>query len=132
MPDAANPAPLALTPEIVTFTFPVFVMVTFCDDVVPSLTLPNDTLFVLALSVFVATLPVPDRLMVSGELGALLVKAIEPEKLPVVVGVNSALKLADLPGWITSGVEMFALNPDAPPVTLIHEIVSAAFPGFEI
>jgi hypothetical protein len=38
---------------------------------------------------------VPVRLIVSGEFGALLTRKIDPETLPVEVGVNVALKLAD-------------------------------------
>jgi hypothetical protein len=66
--------------------------------VVPSFTLPKARLELLALSVRVVTEPVPVKLIVSGEFGALLTRDIDPEKLPVALGVNVALKLADWPG----------------------------------
>lgn len=97
-PETPKPVPVAPTPEIVTFEFPVFVTVTFCEAFVPSFTLPKLTLEVLALNVRVATVPVPVKLIVSGEFGALLTRAIDPETLPEELGVNVALKLADLPG----------------------------------
>lgn len=97
-PEALKPVPVAPTLEIVTFEFPVFVSVTFCEAFVPSLTLPKLRLEVLAPSVRVATTPAPVKLIVSGEFGALLTREIDPEKVPVELGVNVALKLADLPG----------------------------------
>jgi len=97
-PETLKPVPAAPTLEIVTFEFPVFVSVTFCEALVPSFTLPKLTLELLALNVRVATVPVPVKLIVSGEFGALLTREIDPETLPEELGVNVALKLADLPG----------------------------------
>jgi hypothetical protein len=97
-PETLKPVPVAPTLEIVTFEFPVFVSVTFCEELVPSFTLPKLTLKVLALSVRVVTTPAPVKLIVSGEFGALLTRKIDPAKVPVELGVNVTLKLADLPG----------------------------------
>jgi|ERR1700746_3134564 len=48
-PVALKPAPVALTPEIITFEFPVLVRVTFTDALLPSLTLLKLKLEGLAL-----------------------------------------------------------------------------------
>ena len=48
-PVALKPAPVAVTPEIITFEFPVFVSVTFTDALLPSLTLLKLKLEGLAL-----------------------------------------------------------------------------------
>jgi len=48
-PVALKPAPVAVTPEIITFEFPVFVSVTFTDALLPSLTLLKLKLDGLAL-----------------------------------------------------------------------------------
>jgi hypothetical protein len=97
-PETPKPVPAAPTLEIVTLEFPVFVSVMLCEATVPSFTLPKLTLEELALSDRVATVPVPVKLSVSGEFGALLTREIDPETLPEELGVNVALKLADLPG----------------------------------
>jgi hypothetical protein len=94
-PEAPNPVPATLTFEMVTFEFPVFVSVTVLEVWLPSFTFPKLRLELLALSVRVTAAPVPVRLIVSGEFGALLTRKIDAETLPVEVGVNVALKLAD-------------------------------------
>ena len=43
-PDKLKPVPLTATLETVTFTFPVFVNVTFCETVLPAVTVPKLTL----------------------------------------------------------------------------------------
>jgi hypothetical protein len=48
-PEALKPAPVAVTPEIITFEFPVFVSVTFTNALLPSLTLLKLKLDGLAL-----------------------------------------------------------------------------------
>jgi len=48
-PVALKPVPVAVTPEIITFEFPVFVSVTFTDALLPSLTLLKLKLDGLAL-----------------------------------------------------------------------------------
>ena len=48
-PVALKPVPVAVTPEIMTFEFPVFVSVTFTDALLPSLTLLKLKLDGLAL-----------------------------------------------------------------------------------
>jgi hypothetical protein len=97
-PEPVKPVPVTIALEIVTFELPVFVSVTIWETVVPSFTLPKVRLELLALSVRVVTEPVPVKSIASGEFGALLTREIDPEKLPVAVGVNVALKLADWPG----------------------------------
>lgn len=97
MPLTLNPDPLEVTLVIVSVTFPVFVSVTTCLPLLPTLTLPKVTLEGLALSDGVAVVPVPVKEIVSGELGALLMREIDPETLPVEEGVKTALKVAELP-----------------------------------
>ena len=71
-PLALKPAPEAVALEIVIFEFPVFVSVTFSDDLLPSLTLLKFKLDGFALKSWVAVWPVPLRAIEIGEFGALL------------------------------------------------------------
>jgi hypothetical protein len=91
------PAPEGVTAETVRAVFPEFERVMFCEALLPTLTLPKVTLEGLAFSDAVAVVPVPVKEIVSGELGALLMREIDPETLPAEVGVKTALKAAELP-----------------------------------
>jgi hypothetical protein len=115
-PDVPNPAPVTLTAETVTFAFPVFVIVTLCELLVSSLTLPKAKLDGLALSVIAEAAPAPVNEIVKGELGALLNSEIDPEKFVAELGVNTALKLADLPAAIVNGVERPVVLKPFPPM----------------
>jgi hypothetical protein len=115
---------------MVTLEFPLLVNVTFCELLLPVFTFPKLRLAGLATKRCVAAIPVPVRLIPSGELGALLTKEIEPVELVAAVGVKTALKLALLPGAMVNGV----VNPvklKPLPVTLAWETVRLALPLFD-
>jgi hypothetical protein len=75
-----------------------------CDFVCPSFTLPYAKLAGVTLNPACATVPVPVRETVVGELGALLAIVMVPGRLPAVVGANVALKVALAPAAIVLGV----------------------------
>lgn len=128
-PPAENPAPVVVTPEIVILEFPVFVSVTFCELLAPTLMLGNVTLDGLAVSVNVAATPVPDSGIESGEFGALLEMEMEPLAEPAVVGSKATLNVRFCPAlMVTEGVSPVMLKPA--PVTVAAEIVSVELPPF--
>src|SRR5437899_8426654 len=90
-PLALKPAPVTVTPEIVTFEFPVLVSVTGNPLLPPTFTLPKLRLVGLAVSRNVAAIPVPLRAMASGDPGALLVIETLPLAPPVVAGEYAAV-----------------------------------------
>ena len=125
-----KPAPVALTLEIVTLAFPVFVRAMLSELVVPSFTFPKFKLVGLAPSSTLVATPVPPNAIVSGEVGALLTSVTDPETPPEVDGVKTVLNVAVFPGATVSG----ALNPEVlkpVPVTAACEIVRLALPPFE-
>jgi hypothetical protein len=129
-PLALNPAPVTPTLEIVTFEFPLFVSVTVCDVLVPSVTFPKLTVVGLAPSNFVAATPVPLSGIVNGELDPLLVREMDPLTLPAEVGANATLNEVLPPAAIVVGVESpLMLNPV--PEALAAEIVTLAVPEFD-
>src|SRR5260370_22762047 len=102
-PLALKPAPVTVTPEMVTLEFPLLVSVTGNPLLPPTFTLPKLRLVGLAPSRKVATTPVPLRAMARGEPGALLTSDTEPVTLPAAVGVNPALNVALAPAAIVCG-----------------------------
>ena len=88
-----KPVPVAVMAEIVALAFPELVSVTVCWPLLPTETLPNDTLAGLAPSVALVATPVPVRVRVCGELGALSVKLMLPCAAPAAVGANCAEKV---------------------------------------
>jgi hypothetical protein len=70
----------------------------------PALTLPKLRLVGFAESVTLPATPVPLRATVDGDPGALLETAIDPVKLPTVVGANTALNVALAPAAMVLGV----------------------------
>ena len=111
-PLALNPAPELVILEIVTFEFPVFVTVMFCELLLPTLTFPKLRLVGLTPRVRVATTPEPLRLTDVGEVGALLTIEMFPITLAVAAGVNTALNVALFPTGIVTGVARpLTLNP---------------------
>lgn len=129
MEQMLKPAPLGVTCEIVTLEFPELVSVTLCVALVPVVRLPklNDVGF--AESCKVAATPVPLSAMLVGELGALLVSAMLPEKLPAEAGANPTLKEALLPGAIDRGKDSpDKVNPV--PVRGAWVTLRVAEPGF--
>jgi len=67
---------------------PLFVSVIVCVPLLPTATLPKETLPGLAVSVAFAAIPVPVSKMVCGEPGALSVKEMLPVAAPAAVGEN--------------------------------------------
>jgi hypothetical protein len=125
-----KPAPLAFTPEIVSFVFPVFVRVMASELVVPSFTFPKLKLVGFAASSAFAAIPVPLKAIVSGELGALLISVSDPDALPADDGVKTPLNVALFPAAIVKG----AFNPEVlkpVPIKAACETVRLALPPFE-
>jgi hypothetical protein len=123
------PVPVTVTPEIVTFEFPLLVSVVVNELLLPTLTLPKLKLDALNPSTRVAATPVPLSEIVVGELGALLTSVIDPVTLPAALGPNTALNVAALPApMVTGAVIPVVLNPA--PVTVTEEIVTVALPPF--
>ena len=106
---------------------PVFVRVTFCELLLPTLTVPKLKLVGLTVSWNVAATPVPLRAMAVGEFGALLTSDTLPVTLPVVLGAKVTLKMADWPTARVKGkVSPLVLKPA--PVTVACEMVRLAVP----
>ncbi len=115
-PLALKPAPVTVTPEMVTLEFPLLVSVTGNALLPPTFTLPKLRLVGLAPSRKVAVTPVPLSGIVSGEPGASLTKEIEPVTLPAVAGAKAALNVVLPPAAIETGTvrpEMVKPAPDA-------------------
>ena len=117
IPLALKPAPLAVTPEIATLEFPLFVMVVVCELVVPSITFPKAMLAGLAPTEYVAVCPVPDKLITRGDGVAFVVSLIEPLTAPADEGSNVALNVALPPGPIDVDV-LSPVSPNPAPETL--------------
>src|SRR2546422_6533047 len=128
-PLALKPAPVTVTPEMVTLEFPLLVSVTGNPLLPPTFTLPKLRLVGLAPSKNVAATPVPLRAMVRGEPGALLTSDTEPVTLPAAVGVNPALNVALGP----AAIDCSTLRPSqlkTAPATVSFEIMALAVPVF--
>ena len=115
---------------MVTLALPLLVSATLSELLLPTFTLPKLRLVVLNPSNLVEAIPVPLSAIDVGEFGALLTSEIDPDAAPVVVGANTALKVAFFPARIVIG----ALMPDIlkpAPVTVADEIVKLADPPFD-
>lgn len=128
-PDALNPVPVAPTVPIVTVELPLFVSVTVCELLLPTATLGNVRLDVLALSICVEATPVPDNGIARGELAALLTSDTDPETAPAVVGVNATLNVV-LPPVATAVGSARPLTLNPVPDAVICEIFNVAVPVF--
>src|SRR5580698_962588 len=127
IPVVLKPAPAAVTAEIVTVALPPFVRVMVCELFVPVATLPNATLVGVAASC--ACVPVPLKLIVVGEFGALLTIEMLPLALPADVGANLALNVVLSPAPNVSGAVIpVVLKPV--PAAVTAEIVTVALPPF--
>jgi hypothetical protein len=127
IPVVLKPAPVTVTAEIVTVAVPPFVRVMVCELLVPVATLPNAAL--LGDAANCACVPVPLKLIVVGEFGALLTSVTDPVTLPATLGPNTALNVAVLPAPIVTGVAIPVVLKPAP-VTVTAEIVTVAVPLF--
>ena len=120
-------------PEIVaalTFSaaLPVFVNVTICEALLPTLTLPNDTDAGLMESCAWVAVPEPFRAIFSGDPGALLVTETFPLALPDAVGAKVTVNEV-----VPPGLKVPAVNPPSEklvPETLAAETDTAAVPEF--
>ncbi|MGD1212835.1 MAG: hypothetical protein ABR973_15955, partial [Candidatus Acidiferrales bacterium] len=106
------------------FALPVFVRVTVCELLPPTLTLPKLTLD--GVTVSCDCTPVPLKAIGVGEPGALLVSEMLPEAVPEEVGAKTALNVVLLPGEIVWAEKPVTLNPL--PATLSCETVRFALP----
>jgi hypothetical protein len=88
IPSVVKPEPVALTAEIVALVLPLFVNVMVCWPLLLTDTLPNATLPGLAVKVELVETPLPTRVTVCGEVGALSVNVMLPVAGPAVVGAN--------------------------------------------
>jgi len=128
-PVIANPVPLSLICEIVTFEFPEFVKVTFCVAVDPIFTFPKAILVVLKVKACVAATPVPLSAIAAGEFGALLTMLTLPVTTPAAAGLHCTLKLLVWPGVNVIGrANLPMLNPV--PVTLTWLTANVPVPVF--
>ena len=94
-PAMLTPAPEILICEMVMVAEPELVSVTGDEPVDPTFTLPKSTLAGFAPRVAPPATPVPERVKVCGELGALSVKLMLPCAAPAAVGANCAEKVMD-------------------------------------
>lgn len=95
----------------------MFVKVALSELVFPTRTFPKLKLGGVAVKVVVAAAPVPLRVIVIGEFGALLVTVMLPVALPVDAGEKPALNVVFFPALIVIGMlSPVMLNPV--PVTL--------------
>lgn len=104
-PLALNPAPKVVTPEIVTFEFPVFVTVTLCELLLPIFTFPKPRVVGLIPSVNVAATPVPLRVTAVGDVAALLTIERLPDTVLATVGRKPTVIALCLPALIVRGRE---------------------------
>ena len=112
---------------MVAVALPVLESVTCCDVLPPTATDPKARL--VAEAVMVAAVPVPETVMVAGELLASLTNDTEPETAPVVVGANFTVAVTLAPAaTVTPLATPVTLIPA--PVVLTAEIVAVALPEF--
>jgi len=129
MPLALNSAPVTVTAEIVMSELPLFITDVGRRLLLPSGTLPKGRFGGLALSVNVAAVPVPDKLITRGDGAPLVVSVMLPLAAAAEDGVNTASNVvlppagivvdADRPDWLKPG-----------PDTLICEKESVMLPVF--
>jgi len=123
-----KPVPEALADETTTFAVPVFVKVTGTDALAPLTRLPK--LMLAGLGVSCPRVPMAVRGIDIDGSDASLVITIVPEKIPVFVGANCAVKVAFCPAAMVLGVANPVIAKSNPP-TLAEEIFRLEFPAFE-
>jgi hypothetical protein len=128
-PLALNPAPVVVSPEIVTLEFPVFVSVEVCDVDVFTVCVPKLKLVGFAVSVAVAATPVPVKLMVICDGVPFVVNCTDPVTAPAPVGANTALNAKLPPAAIVDDVVSPLMLIPAP-ATVMFENVRVALPLF--
>ena len=111
MPLSWKPVPLMLACEMLTAVPPVLVRVTVADCVVPVVTLPNDSLVGLSVSVPGVT-PVPVNGISRDGFDALEVTVTVPLALPALVGANFTDREVVCPADSVTGVVIpLTVNP---------------------
>jgi hypothetical protein len=128
-PSAVKPLPVALTAEIVALVFPLFVSVIVCWPLLPTDTLPNATLPGLAPKVELVETPLPTKVTVCGEVGALSVNVMLPVAAPAAVGANCTLNESDCPPVRVFGKDS-PLMPKPLPVTVARLMTMFVVPVF--
>jgi len=126
-PATLKPVPVEEIAEIVALAFPAFVSVTVCWPLLPTATLPNETAAGLAPSVELVATPLPERVSVCGEFGALSVKLMLPAAAPAAVGANCTENDIDWPAGRVVGRASPAI-PKALPDTFAILITTFEFP----
>lgn len=124
-----KPLPVALTAEIVALVLPLFVSVMVCWALLPTDTLPNAALPGLAVKVELVETPLPTRVTVCGEVGALSVNVMLPVAAPAEVGANCTLKEIDCPPVSVFGNDS-PLMPKPFPVTVARLMTMLVDPVF--
>jgi hypothetical protein len=99
-----NPAPFTVIWEKLSVVLPPLCNVICCESVVPFATVPKARL--VGFDEICACNPVPERAIVAGEFGALLVIEMVPEALPPVAGVKVTEKVVLDPALIDVGVKL--------------------------
>jgi len=128
-PLALKPAPDVLTCEIVTLELPMLLRITFCELLLPTLTVLKLKLVGLAESCSVVTTPVPLMVTVSGEFVASLTTVTLPVMLPPLVGAMTTVIWALWPAVRVCGTGNGPmLNPD--PETPTCESLTLPLPVF--
>jgi hypothetical protein len=107
---------------------PVLVSVTFCVELLPTLTLLNATDVGLILNWACVPVPVPLRPITRGEPGAVLAINTLPVTLPAEVGANVTVNVAVAPGLSVCGESALMLKPV--PLALAELIERLAVPVF--
>jgi hypothetical protein len=118
--------------ETVRFAVPVFEMVSSCESVLPTITLPkfaDEGLTEIYGVPWFVTSPTPLRLTVTGEEEALLAIEIVPVAFPADAGLKVAVNVALCPAETTVELVRFARLKPVPTV-LICENVRSAVPLF--
>lgn len=94
----------------------------------PTVTLPKERLVGFNVSFpTAAVVPEPERPIVAGDAGSLLVIETLPESLPVEVGANVVVNVADCPALIVNGV-VTPETPNEAPLTVITLILRSEPP----
>ena len=88
-PLVLKPTPVTVACVMERLAVPELVKVTLCETVAPTRTLPKAML--VGVTVRPACTPLPESVMVAGELVALLTTETLPVTLPPLVGANSTL-----------------------------------------
>lgn len=114
-PASKKPAPFTVICEMVTLEFPVLVIVTlFVAEDVPVVMLPKLRLVGLMPRVSVAAVPVPIKLTVLGDVGALLTIEMPPEAVPAATGAKTAFIVVLCPAFMFNGRENPLTEKPAP------------------